>query len=77
MSNTVRRPRKRPRVRSYNFRTLGWLIRREAAWLILRGSPSWEDRQVSRGSFAQYRTDVLARQATRILWALPKRRYYP
>jgi len=35
MSNTIRKGRKRPRVRSCSFRTLGWLIRREAAIRIL------------------------------------------
>ena len=37
MSNTVRRPRKRPRVRSCSFRTLGWLIRKQASWRVVYG----------------------------------------
>lgn len=34
MSNSIRRPRKRPRVTSCNFRALWWLVRMEAAFLI-------------------------------------------
>ena len=36
--NTIRRPRRRPRVDSLNFRTCWWLIAYEAAYQVLRHS---------------------------------------
>lgn len=33
--NTLRKPRKRPRVDSVSFRTFGWLLEREAAYQML------------------------------------------
>jgi hypothetical protein len=35
MSNSIRRPRRRPRVRSLNFRTFGWVLLREVAVEVL------------------------------------------
>lgn len=36
MGNTIRRPRRRPRVKSVNFRALWWLVRWEACWAVWR-----------------------------------------
>jgi len=75
--NTIRRPRKRPRVKSCNFRTLGWLIRKVASWQVAGfDMPPW--RGVERADWwatiPNDRTDRLAR------WWIerePDRRYYP
>jgi len=37
--NTLRRPRRRPRVDSLSFRTLAWLLVREAYVLAVNGRP--------------------------------------
>lgn len=37
MGNTIRTPRKRPRVRSLNWRALWWLIATEALYTAWRG----------------------------------------
>lgn len=34
--NTIRRPRRRPRLDSVNFRTFYWLVRMEAAFQVTR-----------------------------------------
>lgn len=36
----IARTRKRPRVRSSSFRTLGWLITRQACWHVFYGPSS-------------------------------------
>lgn len=38
MSTSIRRPRKRPRVASVNFRVLWWLVAQEAAYQLWRAS---------------------------------------
>jgi hypothetical protein len=40
MANSVRRARARPRVRSVSFFSLWWVVRREAAYLILHDEHS-------------------------------------
>jgi hypothetical protein len=77
MSNTVRQPRKRPRVKSCNFTTLGWLIRREAAFVIevrysSADAPSWRRRW-----WATLSTQAVERRARAMLALDPPRRYYP
>jgi len=76
--NTITAPRRRPRVRSTNFKTLGWLIRREAAWRILihytdadRG-PSW-----GRTKFGTLDTPTADREARRRMRHDPATRFYP
>lgn len=77
MSNTIRRPRKRPRVRSCSFRTLGWLIRREAAWNIARGSEDELGARYSRRIFAMRTTPSIERSARLWIRHFPQLRYYP
>ena len=36
MSNTVRRPRRRPRVHSVSWRSFAWLLRRAAVYALYR-----------------------------------------
>jgi hypothetical protein len=74
--NTIRHPRRRPRVHSTNFRTLGWLIRREAAWRILRhftgnGTP------YARAEFARLTTREVDRAARNRLAVDTVARYSP
>jgi len=39
--NTIRRARRRPRVRSLNWRTFGWVLLREAFVTALTHSTNW------------------------------------
>lgn len=77
MSNTVRRPRKRPRVKSCSFRTLGWLIRREAMWNIRQGwrREPWD--QEVRTVFSRESTEYCQRRTLAVLAYNEARRYYP
>lgn len=77
MSNTVRRPRKRPRVKSCSFRTLGWLIRREAAWCILQHDPDSARNSRLCIRFLSWDNRQLASKINRTLLYVPHRRYYP
>lgn len=77
MSNTIRRPRKRPRVTSVNFRTLGWLIRREAAAAVWFGPRRAHAHQHELHQFMQYTTTALKARTEWILLHHPERRYYP
>lgn len=73
----IARRRKRPRVKSCSFRTLGWLIRREAAWLIASAGEPPERLLYSRRLFVM-RTTRSVEQDTRLwLHYFPERRYYP
>jgi len=75
--NTIRKPRKRPRVKSSSFKTLGWLIRREAMWNIRQGwQPQPWDPEVRR-VFMRERTDHCERRARAVLNFNGARRYYP
>lgn len=77
MSNTIRRPRKRPRVRSCSFRTLGWLIRREAAYRIYRKCYVATPRAKLREWVCSVETTQLQRGVLVLLREDPTRRYYP
>lgn len=75
--NSIRRPRKRPRVRSVNFRVFGWLLVREAYLRIRfpqRGE--WGNTWI-RHDLVDSPTHVLRRRAERILRLNESRRYYP
>jgi len=77
VSNTIRKTRKRPRVRSCNFRTLGWLIRREAAWRIRQGfRPEPWDREV-RFALMRESWQFCHRRVAAVLHYNEARRYYP
>lgn len=77
MSNTIRKPRKRPRVKSCSFLALGWLIRHEAAFRILNPNPpGWAERG-SRARWSRIETQDIERTAQRLIKQFPKRRYYP
>lgn len=75
--NTIRKGRKRPRVKSCNFQTLGWLIRREAVWNIRHGwrRQPWDEEL--RAMVMRERTDHGERRARAVLHWNEARRYYP
>ena len=77
MSNTVNRPRKRPRKRSSNFRSLWALLWREAAYKFLVGRFGYEPGHPTRTAI--WRTDSrrLRRLIARTLRAYPERRTLP
>ncbi len=77
MSNTIRHPRKRPRVKSVNFRSLWWLITREAAWLVMSGSEGRPGTRYTRRGFAGSETYYAVRLAEALLRYRPERRYIP
>lgn len=71
MSNTLRRPRRRPRARSVSFRTLWWVLVREAC-LHLAVADAFPDVSVYewRRYLARCRTDRVRRIAARLLASL-------
>lgn len=73
----IARRRKRPRVTSCSFRTLGWLIRREAAYriLVLRHEP--EHRTRIAVAFVKKSTRDVEWAARAALKLEPERRYRP
>jgi len=75
--NTIRRPRKRPRVKSVNFRTLWWLLVREAYWSIasLPQLPAFGARL--RRNLAKRPTWWVRRRAEEFLALWPTRRFRP
>ena len=75
MSNTIRQPRKRPRRTSVNFRSLWWLLAREAAWQILCKRQGYTLPPYTRQSFATARGCAVSRLAKRMLYYHPGRRW--
>lgn len=73
----IERTRKRPRVRSSSFRTLGWLVTREAAFAILWGDVEASHRQRLRVRFCGLDSRYVQRQAARHLQRYPGRRFHP
>lgn len=76
--NSIRRPRRRPRVRSVNFRTLWWVLAREAAFAVCYqdglGEP-WE--LYWRRHLARMSTDRVRRYAEHVIAVDPPRRFIP
>jgi len=77
MSNTIRRPRKRPRVRSMNFRSLWWLIQREAAARIIDPQAVHLIDLSDQLRFSRLPTFRVCEKAGRILVLNEARRIYP
>jgi len=66
--NTIKRPRKRPRDTSVNFRTLWWLVAYEAAFLVLRRWWAIDRLEpLTRATYAQLWPDTWRRRAEWIL----------
>ncbi len=68
------RARKRPRRRSVCFRSIWWLVQREAAWNIMGGA-RWKKRGPwSRREFSRSDTYYVRRLAEELLRYCPSRR---
>lgn len=74
--NTIRRPRRRPRVRSVNFRTLWWLLKREAALCIMQPARARFPNTVIRQQLAGADTFRLRGWVAGYLLADSRRRFY-
>lgn len=77
MSNTIRRPRKRPRRRSSSLRVLFWLIRREAAFTVLAPLMYGADAPHSRARFLRKDWRWITRRFQRPYSFYPGGKYLP
>jgi hypothetical protein len=75
--NTLDRPRKRPRKLSVNFRTLWWLLVREAFVRVYYRTESSRCYQHQLDAVRSSETHRLIGRASQILRYQPERRYYP
>ena len=71
MSNTVRRPRRRPREDSCAWVTLGWLLRRTAAFALVESSMPPQMHLAWRRYFAESSAEHVARFVERRLARYP------
>ena len=69
----IARVRKRSRVRSVSFRTLFWLIHREAAWSVLSWHSSWFAYTQSRRDICYADREWLNRRVAETLRQWPTR----
>ncbi|OLC20191.1 MAG: hypothetical protein AUH33_04160 [Chloroflexi bacterium 13_1_40CM_68_21] len=76
--NSIRRPRARPRVLSYSFRTLAWVLTREAALNVLVPEEAFSNhRRYWQRWMLRHGTDrVRAKAENYIAWT-PRLRFYP
>jgi len=74
--NSIRRARRRPRKLSVNFRTLWWVIRREAFLRIWAPLPGQTESRGRREWLCSATTAFLTRTANRLLREQPSRRFY-
>ncbi len=74
--NTIRRPRKRPRVKSVSFKTLWWLVVREAAALVWFGPRRSRASRNELESLLLYPTYALKCRTRSIIEQHPERRYW-
>lgn len=75
--NSIRRPRNRPRVKSVNFRSFWWLVRRQAALQIIAGPLSNLVSDAFTRWVLHHRPDALRDRVARTLRDKPERRIYP
>lgn len=76
--NSVRRPRRRPRDRSVNFRTLWWVLLREAAVRVCyRRSMGTGAEHQARLACSGRESAVIRKITEGILRERPERRYFP
>jgi hypothetical protein len=73
--NTIRRARRRPRVRSFNLRALWWLLTREAQYQVLYGHLGREANFECRTLVALSQSTRLSAQCARVLRLDPRRRF--
>jgi hypothetical protein len=76
--NTIRRPRRRPRLESINFRTLWWLVGFEASYLVwCRYKNGASVNTTARASYWSYHRVTWRHVTRRILATYPKLRELP
>jgi hypothetical protein len=75
--NTIKRPRKRPRKHSVSFKTLGWLLIREAYLRIAFHAIADPKPALRRYVLEGRRSDNLQRWAGDYITRYPERRYFP
>jgi hypothetical protein len=75
MTYRLGRPRGRPRKRSWCFRSVWWLVEREAAWQILCQHQEGRMPFYTRRGFAMARRYMVRRLANSMLSYHPERRY--
>lgn len=75
--NTIRRPRKRPRKDSMSFRTLGWLLVREASYVVVHSPLADESDQIARDWWLGCSTARARSLATSVIRRAPGARYFP
>jgi hypothetical protein len=73
----ITRRRKRPRVRSVSFKTLGWLIRREASFLVAHHPYGSLPLTFERRAWLRLDTPDCERTALAYTKRFPRRRYFP
>lgn len=75
--NSIRRARKRPRVKSCSFLTFGWLLIHEGAWRVITRTDAPEPNHPVREHWATLRSDQVRRTAEAIIHHDERRRYFP
>lgn len=75
MGNSIAVARRRPRVRSVNFRSVWWLVLREAAWRVLCEPHRSHPWVVGRAQFMRLRGDHLQNAVGRVIRQEPRRRW--
>lgn len=78
MSNSIHAPRNNPRVDSVNFRSLWWVVRREAVLAVItdRLTPA-ATVELWRLKLASFRTFKVIALYERVVLAWPARRFRP
>lgn len=77
MSNSIARPRRRPRVRSSSFRSFWWLVRHEGAFQILQSVGSLSTWGQERVNFATLDGRYVVWHVARVLHYYEGRRIKP
>lgn len=76
--NSIRRPRRRPRVDSMNFRTFFWVLLREAALRIAYPSSLGAiSERAARVECSDRSSTRIASVCTAVIKQQPHRRYFP
>lgn len=75
--NTIRRPRKRPRVTSSNLRAFWWLVAREASWCVLAGDSLYYHSRGRQKRFTEFTTQRVTRAALVLLKLRDRKRCDP
>ncbi len=77
MTYSLSKPWRRPRRHSYCFRSLWWLVEREAAWLVLSKYTGATKPPYTRRGFAVAQRYAVRKLAERMIEYRPERRWVP